>query len=259
MFKRKNMSKTNKVKKPFDPLLFNGLGSQRDRLYNRLLFVVMEYIPPLLGTFGLIHSFKYPFSPTYLFILNLCFYSYCITFIYVNLLFLKNGFSHKIYETTPLLICKKQTKTYDSILFVLFLCFMLAGVMTLFLCSAIFSFWLWYFYITKPFLLKKVLVYESKIVVQYRLYGDIQLDLESLVLIRKGLGKGRNHTFARIIQHKKSIATYCILPNIDIDIPFSRLEHRETLKALLFAKAGCDVDNISYPSIFGFSNIKYKE
>ena len=44
------MSKTNKV---FDPLLFNGLGSQRDRKWNNILYSIMSFNAALSIPIGL--------------------------------------------------------------------------------------------------------------------------------------------------------------------------------------------------------------
>ena len=70
--------------KHFDPLLLNGFGTQKERITHRYIFIILNYAPLVLGILGLTHSFKYPFSPIFLTLLNICFGLYCVIFLQLH-------------------------------------------------------------------------------------------------------------------------------------------------------------------------------
>ncbi|MCX2717248.1 hypothetical protein OQH61_05800 [Helicobacter sp. MIT 21-1697] len=248
--------------KDFDPLLLNSFGTQKERITHRYIFIILNYAPLVLGIVGLIHSFKYPFPPTFLTLLNICFGLYCVIFLYANILLYQNGHTQRKRDSTKaLLICKKRIKFYDYSGLVFLTLFYLVGLLiSLSLFLVIFSLWLWYLYFAKPFLLKEVLLYEDCLIVRYRIYGDITLNLQNLALVGEGLGIGVNQTLARVKfnKKKKAIETYQILGNIDNDM-LGRLENKTQLKEALYQKLGFNVDNISYASQFGLNRTMREE
>ena len=93
-----------------------------------LIFIILNYAPLVLGILGLTHSFKYPFSPIFLTLLNICFGLYCVIFLYANILLYQNGHTQvKADETKALLICRKHIKSYDYLMLVFLFFFFLFG------------------------------------------------------------------------------------------------------------------------------------
>ena len=190
--------------------------------------------------------------------LNIGFALYCAILLYVNILLYQNGHTQvKADETKALLICRKHIKSYDYLMLVFLILFYLVGLLiSLNLSLVIFSLWLWYLYFAKPFLLKEVLLCKDCLIVRYRIYGDITLNLQNLALVGEGLGIGVNQTLARV--NKKVIETYQILGNIDNDMR-GRLENKTQLKEALYQKLGFNVDSISYASQFGLNRAMREE
>lgn len=183
--------------KNFDPLLFNGLGSEMERRSNHSFygfFILFGYIFGIIGgssvLYGIITKKYYEdwFLNYYIIALGIV-AIYVILWFYIHILLLKNGRKNKnINKNNPLLICEYQGnfKNYCVwslgfiILFVFYFVFLVLSIFSPpFLCLV-----LSHLFSNKPFLLKRILLFEEYVILEYRIFGNIKLNRDNLTLIR---------------------------------------------------------------------------
>lgn len=189
------MSNATKPQKSFDPLLFNGLGSKRDRRWNQILYSVMSIngafsIP--IGLYllsGIIKKWYY--YDWFLISYVLCFLNFLIFFAiwcYLHICLFKHTKKHKYMDkSNPILVCQYQGSFKNYCVWTLgflyiFIIYFLALVLSIFAQPFIIIV-LFHIFISKPFLLKRILLFESDVVLEYRIFGNLKLRREGLALM----------------------------------------------------------------------------
>ena len=187
----------NKSDKPFDPLLFNGLGRKRDRKWNNILYSIFSFINGILLAFGFLiigglakkwysetwFSLFYAFA---ILILTL----YCLLLLYFCIQVLKHTKANKyINKDNPILVCEYQgsfknycvwTLGFLAIFIIYFLFLGLSLLAPPLLASV-----LTHFYLYKPFLLKRILLFKDYVILEYRIFGNVKISREGLALMNK--------------------------------------------------------------------------
>lgn len=183
------------TKRPFDPLLFNGLGSQRDRKWNHILYSVMSIsgafaIP--IGLYlldGILEKWYY--HDWFLISYVLCFLNFLIFFViwcYLHICLFKHTRKHKhIDKSNPILVCEYQGGFKNYCVWTLgflyiFVIYSLAFVLSIFAPPFIVIV-LFHIFISKPFLLKRILLFEDYVILEYRIFGNLKLSREGLALM----------------------------------------------------------------------------
>ena len=106
---------------------------------------------------------------------------------------------------------------------------------------------LYYFIMSKPYLLRKILVYKDKLVLQYRFYGNICIDMQNIG-IASGLGIGHN-IFAGlfyVIKHKDFILCYHL-----VGLNLVGLTHKKLLIETINEQSGFDMIHHTRMSLLG--------
>ncbi|WP_181882465.1 hypothetical protein [Helicobacter didelphidarum] len=188
-------SHTNKAKS-FDPLLFNGLGSDRERWWNNHLYAFMTTGGFFLWFFSMfIASYRINFGfGTLVFIgwllLIFLFAIYLVFWLYLHISLFINGRKNKhIDKSNPLLVCEYQGSFKNYCVWILeFIVFSVMYIFCILLCIVFFvptiSIVFMHLYWSKPFLLKRILLFEDCVVIEYRIFGNIKLSRENLALMR---------------------------------------------------------------------------
>ncbi|WP_005219503.1 hypothetical protein [Helicobacter rappini] len=184
------------TKRPFDPLLFNGLGSQRDRKWNHILYSVMFDIGAILiamsvyllyGVLSRLHDDSLIFFISY-FIIAFLFAMYGVIWLYIHILLFKNGLANKhIDKSNPILVCEYQGGFKNYCVWTLgflyiFIVYSMAIILSIFAPPFIVIV-LFHIFISKPFLLKKILLFKDYVILEYRIFGNLKLSREGLALI----------------------------------------------------------------------------
>lgn len=100
---------------------------------------------------------------------------------------------------------------------------------------------------SKPYLLRKILVYKDKLVLQYRFYGNICIDMQNIG-IASGLGIGHN-IFAGlfyVIKHKDFILCYHL-----VGLNLVGLTHKKLLIETINEQSGFDMIHHTRMSLLG--------
>ena len=224
---------------PYNTFLFNGLGTTSlnakcARIYNRS-FIVVQFLAVVicfiaaestLNAFGIGLFFKLycvDFA-------NFIFMIICIYLLAYMFIFYKAG-QEPIIQDKLLFVCEcaYQQKWYQRILF-------LYGALPLY-----------YFIMSKPYLLRKILVYKDKLVLQYRFYGNICIDMQNIG-IASGLGIGHN-IFAGlfyVIKHKDFILCYHL-----VGLNLVGLTHKKLLIETINEQSGFDMIHHTRMSLLG--------
>ncbi|TQR60541.1 hypothetical protein [Campylobacter troglodytis] len=187
---------TKKIHKAsFDPMLFNGLGSKRERRWNNALYSIISIegilsVPIGLFIFnGVINKLYYDdwFLVAYMaFMLN--FLVFFILWCYVHIVIFKHTYTNKhINKSDPLLICeyKGSLKNYCVwVLGFLYLCIIYSFIILLSIfAQPLIAVVLMHIFISKPFLLKRILLFEEYLILEYRIFGNIKLNRDNLALM----------------------------------------------------------------------------
>ena len=186
----------NKTDKPFDPLLFNGLGSKRDRRWNHILYSVMFDIGAILiamsmyllyGTLSKWYDSSLIFFISY-FVITFMFAMYGVLWLYIHILLFKNGLANKhIDKSNPILVCQYQGSFKNYCVWALgflyiFITYSIAIVLSIFAPPFIVVV-LFHIFLSKPFLLKRILLFKDYVILEYRILGNVKLSREGLALI----------------------------------------------------------------------------
>ena len=186
----------NKTDKPFDPLLFNGLGSKRDRRWNHILYSVMFDIGAILivmsryllyGTLSKWYDSSLIFFISY-FVITFMFAMYGVLWLYIHILLFKNGLANKhIDKSNPILVCQYQGSFKNYCVWALgflyiFITYSIAIVLSIFTPPFIVVV-LFHIFLSKPFLLKRILLFKDYVILEYRIFGNIKLSREGLALM----------------------------------------------------------------------------
>ena len=184
------------INQPFDPLLLNGLGSKRDRKWNHILYSVMFDIGIILIAmsvyllYGILlkwYDSNLMFFISYLTIM-LAFTIYCILWLYIHILLFKNGLANKHTDkSNPILVCEYQGGFKNYCVWILgflyiVIVYSMAIVLSVFAPPFIVIV-LFHIFISKPFLLKRILLFENDVILEYRIFGNLKLSREGLALI----------------------------------------------------------------------------
>ena len=183
--------------KSFDPLLFNGLGSERERRWNHILYIIVFDIGMILGALSIYlfngifiekwYSNNLAFFISYI-IIMLIFLSFLIIWLYLHILIFKHTRKNKnINKSNPLLVCEYQGsfKNYCvwslgfMMTFTLYLILFILGIFIQPFAALVLT----HFYLSKPFLLKRILLFEEYVILEYRIFGNMKLSREGLALI----------------------------------------------------------------------------
>ncbi|RDU61472.1 hypothetical protein CQA53_10070 [Helicobacter didelphidarum] len=185
-----------KTTKRFDPLLFNGLGSERDRKWNHILYSVMFDIGAILIAMSIyllygILSEWYDNSLIFFisyFVITFIFAMYCVLWLYIHILLFKNGLANKhINKNNPILVCKYQGSFKNYCVWTLgflyiFIIYSIAIVLSVFAPTFVIIV-LFHIFMSKPFLLKRILLFKEYVILEYKIFGNIKLSREGLALI----------------------------------------------------------------------------
>ena len=184
------------INQPFDPLLLNGLGSKRDRKWNHILYSVMFDIGIILIAmsvyllYGILlkwYDSNLMFFISYLTIM-LAFTIYCILWLYIHILLFKNGLANKHTDkSNPILVCEYQGGFKNYCVWILgflyiVIVYSMAIVLSVFAPPFIVIV-LFHIFISKPFLLKRILLFENDVILEYRIFGNLKLSREGLALM----------------------------------------------------------------------------
>lgn len=185
----------NNPQKPFDPLLFNGLGSQRDRKWNNILYSIMSFNAALsipIGLYilnGIIEKWYY--HDWFLISYVVCIFNVLIFFAiwcYLHIFMFKYARKHKhIDKSNPILVCEYQGGFKNYCVWTLgflyiFITYSIAIVLSAFAPPFIVIV-LFHIFISKPFLLKRILLFKDYVILEYRIFGNIKLSREGLALM----------------------------------------------------------------------------
>lgn len=216
----------NKLSKTFDPLLFNGLGSERDRKWNNILYSIMSFNAALSIPMGLyilngIIIEKWYYHDWFLISYVLCILNFLIFFAiwcYLHIVMFKHTRSYKhLDKNNPILICEYQKSFKNYCVWALgflyiFITYSIAIVLSIFAPPFIIIV-LFHIFISKPFLLKRILLFESYVILEYRFFGNVKLSREGLALMvaprpSKNLAFVRPQLFAQD-KYPHIIANFC--------------------------------------------------
>lgn len=235
--------------KDFDPLLFNGLGSKRERKWNHAMYSILAFnvayslfIASYILYGIVVKKWYYEnwFLISYIIIVLNCLV-FLLLWLYLHILIFKHARKNKhINKNNPLLICKYQGsfKNYCiwivgfMIMFLLyFMCIFLSIFSPPFLCLV-----LLHFYLSNPFLLKRILLFEEYVILEYRIFGNVKLSRESLTLMKipqlsRNLALVRPELFDKD-KYPHIIANFCTRFN-----PFG-MTNLNTLRQELVSKLG---------------------
>lgn len=183
--------------KNFDPLLFNGLGSERERKWNHRFYTIMFDIGIILGAVsiylfnGIIierwYSNNLAFFISYI-IIMLIFLVFFIVWLYLHILIFKHTRKNKnINKSNPILVCEYQGSFKNYCVWslgfmVIFTLYLILFVLSIFI-QPFAAPMLTHFYLSKPFLLKRILLFEEYVILEYRIFGNMKLSRERLALI----------------------------------------------------------------------------
>lgn len=181
--------------KSFDPLLFNGLGSEKERRWNHRLYGILSlfgYIFGMIGgssvLYGIVTKKYYEdwFLNYYIITISIV-VVYIVLWFYIHTLLFKNGRKNKnINKSNSLLICEYQGSFKNYCVWILgfiamfifcFVFLVLSVFSPPFLCLALSHLY------NKPFLLKRILLFEEYVILEYRIFGNMKLSREGLALI----------------------------------------------------------------------------
>lgn len=214
------------MSKKFDPLLFDGFGDKKDRIWNNALYAILAYnaafsVP--IGLYilkGIIEKWYYYdcFVISYfIFILNFIFV-FGIWF-YVHILIFKHTRKNKhIDSSKAILVCKYQGNFINYCAWALgFLCVFILYLV----CFVLFIFVqpfivpvLMHIYLSKPFLLKRILLFDDCVILEYRIFGNIKLNRDNLALMTvprasKNLAFVRPQLFDKA-KYPHILANFCV-------------------------------------------------
>ncbi|MGX3044330.1 hypothetical protein [Helicobacter sp. T3_23-1056] len=242
--------KIQNTKMPFDPLLFDGLGSDRDRKWNNIIYSTISSCGATFAVFGLYIFYgvvveKWHHNTWFIcsyFVIMIVFCVFLCFWIYWHLLLFKNGKKHKhINKNNPILVCeyKRGFGNYCVWIFGFIIVAILYSpvfVLSIFIQPFIAPVLL-HLFLSKPFLLKKILLFDKYVILEYRIFGNIKLSRERLVLMRmpaayKNLAFVRPQLFDKD-KYPHIIANFCTrfnpfgMSNVDklIEILDSEIEY----------------------------------
>lgn len=183
------------INQPFDPLLLNGLGSKRDRKWNHILYSVMSFNAALsipIGLYilnGIIKKWYY--HDWFLISYVICIFDVLIflaIWCYLHIAIFKHTRTHKhINKHNPILVCEYQGSFKNYCVWILgflyiFIVYSMAIVLSVFAPPFIVIV-LFHIFISKPFLLKRILLFENDVILEYRIFGNLKLSREGLALM----------------------------------------------------------------------------
>ncbi|RDU61474.1 hypothetical protein CQA53_10060 [Helicobacter didelphidarum] len=186
---------SHKTTKRFDPLLFNGLGSERERWWNNTLYSIISICGAFFTHIGIYLlygiSVKWYYQNWFLISYVIIMFIFIIFFAiwcYVHILMFKHTRKNKhIDKSNPLLICEYKGSFKNYCVWILgFMVIFIWYVPLIFLTILIQPFIasiLLHLYISKPFLLKRILLFEDCVVLEYRIFGNMKLSRENLALM----------------------------------------------------------------------------
>ncbi|TQR61493.1 hypothetical protein [Campylobacter troglodytis] len=187
--------KNKNTKAAFDPLLFDGLGSDRDRKLNNILYTVFANMNAIMFILGIViiakiqeHSEKTWFAILKVFS-EVILLLYCLVLLYCYYLIWRHTKANKyINKNNPILICEYQGnfRSYCAWIFggLFMFIFYVFFFMLSFIAPPFMAIVLYHFYFFKPFLLKRILLFENYVILEYKIFGNIKLDREGLVLMK---------------------------------------------------------------------------
>ncbi|TQR60539.1 hypothetical protein [Campylobacter troglodytis] len=219
---------TKKIHKAsFDPMLFNGLGSKRERSFNHGFYgfiILFGYIFGMIGGSSIIYGtvtkkyYEDWFLNYYIAVICIVFV-YVIVWFYLHILLFKHTkFNKDLNKTKPLLICEYKGSLKNYCVWILGFIFMLIFYLLFFVLSIVspplLCLILLHFY-NKPFLLKRILLFEEYLILEYRIFGNIKLNRNNLALIRLNrlvsksiMDYGANIALARVMIIKNAKNSY---------------------------------------------------
>ncbi|RDU60880.1 hypothetical protein CQA53_10605 [Helicobacter didelphidarum] len=187
---------SHKTTKRFDPLLFNGLGSERERKWNNIVNVIMYDISIIIGVISFVFFNVFVIQKSnnniwiFLYIIYIItFIIYCILWFYLFVNFFHNTLINKhIDKSNPLLVCEYQSSFKNYCVWILgatfmFIVYLICSILAIAI-PPIICFVLMHLYWSKPFLLKRILLFEDCVVLEYRIFGNMKLSRENLALIQ---------------------------------------------------------------------------
>lgn len=271
------MSKTNKAKKLFDPLLLRGLPYKNDELdYKRLTSyrITKRFYDALVLLCFICALFSIPFDDnpfkdfvTFTKPLSLVLF---VSHILLSCLYYYfwNQIKVKYAEQNPIITCGFKQDMGDKILtFFAVICviiiFCVIGILS-FVNISFLSVIIFFVLQVKIFCLKSIVLTENSLILRYRFYGDYALGLDSLVVVPEnqlvwqnnqwGDAKPKSIWIARIVR-KNGIVHFC--PILLERNAWFGLNNLKKLYAILTQKLDIDiVRQTQKPFIF---NHKLKE
>lgn len=260
-----NRDNTNKT--PYTTFLFNSLSEKSPiakyaRMYNRS-FLVVQLLSIILCFIALESALNVCEFATFLQIYfmdfaNMSFILICAYLVGYMFVFYKAGHEYVAQDKVLICECLYQRKWYQKIallyvaVFSLFFCLILSIFAYFSQNISILSLPLYLFVMSKPFLLQKILVYENKLVLQYRLYGDICIDIQNIG-IASGLGV-LQHSFVglfHLVKHKDYILCYHL-----IGLNLIGLSHKQQLIKAINKQSRFDMERHTKISFFGLKRDK---
>lgn len=224
--------------KHFDPLLFNGLGSERERRWNHILYSIvsinsaLSILTSLCILNGIVRELYYYtwFLISYVMFI-LIFLASFIVWLYIHILIFRHTKQNKHTDkSNPFLICEYQGSFKNYCVWCLgFLYLFITYSIVIFLsvfAPPFISVILFHIFISKPFLLKRILLFEKYVILEYRIFGNMKLSREGLALMAiprpaKNLAFVRPQLFDKD-KYPHIIANYCTrfnpfgMTNVDI-------------------------------------------
>ena len=183
------------AQKQFDPLLFNGLGSERDRKWNNIIYTIFGNMTAIMFVLGIViigntqkHSDKIWFAVFKVFNESILLL-YCLMLLYCYyLIFRHTKINKRINKDNPILICEYQGNFKHYCLWVLgglfmFIFYVFVALLS-FIAPPFIAIVLYHFYLFKPFLLKRILLFENYVILEYRIFGNIKLNRDGLALMK---------------------------------------------------------------------------
>ena len=255
-----NRDNTNKT--PYTTFLFNDLSensliAKYARVYNRS-FLVVQFLSIILCFIALestlnVCGFATFLQTHFMNFANIVFILICVYLVGYMFAFYKAGHEYVTQDRMLICECVYQRKWYQKIvslymtIFSLFFCLLFSLFAYFSQNVGILALPLYIFVKSKSFLLQKILVYENKLVLQYRLYGDICIDIQNIG-IASSLRVLHNSFVGlfHIVKHKDYILCYHL-----IGLNLIGLFDKQQLIKAINKQSGFDMEHHTKISFFG--------
>ena len=254
--------KINMHKTPYTTFLFNGLGKKGliakcARVYNRS-FLVVQLLSTALCFIALesalnVCGFAAFLQTHFMNFVNSVFIAICVYLVGYMLIFHKAGHEYVAQDSAFICECIYQRKWHQKI--VLFCLTTLSLIICLLLLLfayfsqnvGVLALPLYLIVMSRPFLLQKITIYENKLVLQYRLYGAICIDMPNIGIAS---GVGAFHSIFvglfYIIKHKDYILCYHL-----VGLNLIGLSRKEQLVETINKQSGFDMAHHTKISFLG--------